>query len=379
MNRAIMPADAAQKTLRPVREVIPQLSRKILSLCNNIYYGPAYALPQGRSLIWQAHRDIVITAELSCKVGATPLILAAQNLGKLEPRLYGFESFVPSEACTALVEHALSPVLDLLEILSGCSVMCGDFKPSATGHHSTLAQAQMNTPNEEALRIGFTVLMPSDSVQSEQVRGWVSAPTHFWNGLDFSAAQAVRSKRHQALPIDFCVELGKCRLKLTEIQQLTPGDALRISPKLPRQTLNHALPVRLVNKKANLGCKAQVSGDQLTLETPISAMMTTSPPPSSNNTTNPSASSSAHTDRLSSPEFLNTIECELSFELGNLRMTLAEVSKLRAGHAIRMGSFLQEQPVRILSNGRQIARGELAAVGDELVVVLTETNGLPDV
>jgi tRNA U34 5-carboxymethylaminomethyl modifying enzyme MnmG/GidA len=40
-------------------------------------------------------------------------------------------------------------------------------------------------------------------------------------------------------------------------------------------------------------------------------------------------------------------------------------------------SRLQEQPVRILVNGRMLARGELAAVGDELVVVVTDTSRLP--
>jgi flagellar motor switch/type III secretory pathway protein FliN len=42
-----------------------------------------------------------------------------------------------------------------------------------------------------------------------------------------------------------------------------------------------------------------------------------------------------------------------------------------------MGTRLQEQPVRILVNGRMLARGELAAVGDELVVVVTDTSRLP--
>jgi flagellar motor switch/type III secretory pathway protein FliN len=44
-----------------------------------------------------------------------------------------------------------------------------------------------------------------------------------------------------------------------------------------------------------------------------------------------------------------------------------------------MGVRLQEQPIRILVNGRLMARGELAVVGDELVVVVTDTSRLPQV
>jgi flagellar motor switch/type III secretory pathway protein FliN len=60
-------------------------------------------------------------------------------------------------------------------------------------------------------------------------------------------------------------------------------------------------------------------------------------------------------------------------------MSVAEVARLRAGQALRMGVRLQEQPIRILVNGRLMARGELAVVGDELVVVVTDTSRLPQV
>ena len=80
-----------------------------------------------------------------------------------------------------------------------------------------------------------------------------------------------------------------------------------------------------------------------------------------------------------SDELLNDIECELTFQLGALRMTVAEIAQLRVGQSLMPGVRLQDQPIRLLVNGRQIGRGELAAVGDELVVVVTETGGLPAV
>jgi flagellar motor switch/type III secretory pathway protein FliN len=73
----------------------------------------------------------------------------------------------------------------------------------------------------------------------------------------------------------------------------------------------------------------------------------------------------------------SAVEAELSFELGTLQMTLAEMSRLRPGQALRLGVRLRDQPVRIMTSGRQIARGELATLGDEMVVVVTETGSLP--
>lgn len=94
--------------------------------------------------------------------------------------------------------------------------------------------------------------------------------------------------------------------------------------------------------------------------------------------TSPTLSAAASAIRPDEP-LLSSIECELTFELGSLRMSLTEISRLRPGQAMHLGVRLPEQPVRILAGGRQIARGELAAVGDEIVVVVTETAGLPNV
>jgi flagellar motor switch/type III secretory pathway protein FliN len=45
---------------------------------------------------------------------------------------------------------------------------------------------------------------------------------------------------------------------------------------------------------------------------------------------------------------------------------------------VRLGVRLVDQPVRIMVSGRMLGRGALAALGDELVVVVTETKALPE-
>lgn len=343
----------------PLRPLLPQLNPSLMALRNRILAAPASRLSGGRVLVWQDHRVINPVGELCCKLGHLTVDLAAENLSALEPRLLGFESFVASEACTSLVEHALAPVLDLIEALAGRPVACEAFRRIG-------ARAQDKATEEEAtlVRIGF-VLLGVDPQQPD-VRGWVRAAPAFWRALDLARTpHTVPLQRHHAVPLVMSVRLGQCTLPLAELRQLVPGDALRVTPALKRQA-DGGLPVQVVHPGGRFGCRARLAGDQLTLETLTTPLMDTQPPSRSSAATAPNEHIAA------------SMECELSFEIGSLRMSLAELGRLRVGQALRLGQNLQEQPVRILTSGREIARGELAAVGEELVVVVSDTHKLPN-
>ena len=343
-----------------LRSLLPQLTSRTVVLRNRAYGAPACQLRDGRVLIWQDTGNCNPAGELHCKLAASSLSLAADNLSALEPRLEGFESFVPSQACTTLVEHALAPVLDLLETLAGQSIVCEEFRRIES------RSSREEITDESMLHIGF--FLPSQGLQPV-VRGWVRASASLWNSLDFSRASAMPTQRYQAVPLALSVQLGHCRLPLAELLDLGIGDALRITPRVARHA---GMPVRLVHADGRFGCSARIADGQLILETQMSTIMDTSP---ATQTTIPA---SAFGTRLSNEDFLSSVECELTFELGSTRMSLAEIAKLRVGHAMHLGVHLHDQPVRILASGRQIAGGELAAVGDELVVVVTQTHGLPD-
>lgn len=355
-----------------LRARLPQIKVSALNLRNRAFAAPAYHLDGGRVFLWQDSALVRPVGELHCKLGTDALYLTADNLSSLEPRLLGFESFVASEACTSLVEHALSPVLDLIERLAGHPVNCEAFR-------RITAQPSAETADDGSIQVGFIL---TGTANQPEVRGWLRAAASVWRTLDFSRGPAVPSVRHQAVPLAFSVRLGRCQLPLTELQQLSVGDALRITPRVPR---NEGLPVQLVHAwGGNFGCRARVAGDQLILETLMSITMSTTPPPTA--PASPSASAArgpmavpSSSTPLAADNLLSALECDLSFELGSLRMSLAEVGKLKIGQALRTGVNLKEQPVHILSSGREIARGELAAIGDELVVVVTDTHGLPQV
>ena len=367
-----------------LRGRLPQLNPSEMALRNRAYAAPAARLDAGQVLVWQGQGLGVSAGRLSCNLAGERFFLAADNLSVLEPRLKGFESFVPSEAYSALVEHALAPVLELIERWSGAPVECGDYQRSAELHAAP--------PSTGSVCVGFSLLAQDGQVVAQ---GWVQGPEAFWGRLDFTRTPAASSARHRAVPIHLAVELGRCRLPLQALRDLSIGDALRISPRLGPAT--NPLPVQLVARGGQHRCKARLMGDHLVLETVMNktidntthslpshglraptmgangAMPGMPPMPTLAGATASAAPSGA------SDELLKDIECELTFQLGSLRMTVAEIAQLRVGQSLMPGVRLQDQPIRLLVNGRQIGRGELAAVGDELVVVVTETGGLPAV
>ncbi len=350
-------SSALAPTPQRLRAVLRQLNPTTLALRNRAFAAPPCVLSDERILVWQDSPHLNPVGELHCQSGENALFIAADNLSAIEPRLVGLESLVASQACTALVEHALSPVLDLIERLSARPLSCETFQRLAPG------------PDDEALvRVGFCLLSP----KHPEVRGWLRARPALWRTLDFARATAAPTQRHQDLPLSLSAQLGQCRMPFSELRQLQAGDALRITPLIPRR--HQGLPVRLVHVGGSFSCRARLSGEQLTLETLMSTHSALPPkqPPA------PAAANGAKT-ATSETDFAHSVECELSFELGTLRLSLAEIAKLRVGQGLRLGVNLQDQPVRILTSGREIARGELAAVGDEIVVVVTQTHGLPSV
>jgi type III secretion system YscQ/HrcQ family protein len=344
---------------------LPRLSGTALALRNRAYRAPPTLLKDERVLIWQASGPVDTIGELACRVGSWQLALAADNLARVEPRLEGFESFVPTETCAALVEHALTPVLALIERLLGVPVECGEFHRGAP----------QSVPPDE-VTIGFVIY---ESNLQAVMRGWIRTTPDAWHQMDFCRAQALPSRRIKAVPVRLSVSVGHCQMSLRELRELAVGDALRSTPRIALSP--NSLQVRLTdgvlgNHRADahsFSIFARVSGDTMILE----HQMTTHA--DSQSTQLPVEPRMDTPDGHASNDLIDDIQCEVTFELGSLRMTVAEISQLRMGQSMRMGVRLQEQPVRVLVNGRMLARGELAAVGDELVVVITDTSRMPHV
>jgi type III secretion system YscQ/HrcQ family protein len=281
------------------------------------------------------------------------MAISADNLSGIEPRLEGFESFVPTDTCAALVEHALSPILTLVERLAGVPIECDEFRRGVP-----------TRPLGDEVNVGFVVLERNLQLL---LRGWIRTTPDAWHQMDFSRTMSFPTQRSRAVPFRLSVQVGRCKLRASELRQLSVGDAIRPENRIPRH--GTSLPVVLTDASGGFALQARVDGTELVLERSVM-----SPADSDSGSHGDTLSDSS---TLAPDDALNEIECDVTFELGSLRMTVADIGRMRAGQAMRLGVRLQEQPVRVLVNGRMLARGELAAVGDELVVLITDTSRLP--
>jgi type III secretion protein Q len=348
--------EAAQRTVAALSRLrllagVRRLRATEVEIVTRVLRCDPVILSDQRVFIWQSPGRVAPASELAGRWGSASIAIAADGLAQIEPRLDGFESFVPTETCAALVEHALHPVISILERAAGVPL---EFNELHRGRRESLL--------DEPVEIGFVVY---ERDMKPMLRGYVRAPADCWRGLEFGRLQTLRPRRQGMVPIRLGVQIGALRLRAAQLARLVPGDALRVC----KQARGLALPVLLVDCQARPLLRATVHDNTLTLEEAMASAnefegATTQEP------TEPTRSGE---------DLLDEIECDVTFELGALRLPVSEVARLRAGQPIRLGVRLQDQPVRIMVNGRPVGRGEMAALGDEIVVVVTDTSRLPHV
>jgi type III secretion system YscQ/HrcQ family protein len=322
-----------------------------IDVVNRVLRCDPVMLSDQRIFIWQGSGRIMPASELVGRWGNASVAIAADGLAQVEPRLDGFESFVPTETCAALVEHALHPVISMLERAAGVPL---EFTELHRGRRESLL--------DEPVEVGFVVY---ERDIKPLMRGYVRAPADCWRALEFNRLQVLRPRRQGMVPVRLGVQIGALRLRATDLATLAAGDVLRAC----RNAGGRGLPVLLVDSGGRALLRATVHDYTLTLEGAMA---------SSNDFEGGSAPDPSATP-ASGEDLLGEIQCEVTFELGALRLPVAEVARLRAGQSIRLGVRLQDQPLRIMVNGRPVGRGEMAALGDEIVVVVTDTSRLPHV
>lgn len=345
-------ADVGQPSRAGFFAALPQLKANEVAVRNRAYACPPSILSNNKILFWRSSGTYDVTGELVCAMGSHEVRVAADNLATVEPRLHGIEADLPNAVCAALVAQALSPLIELLQTLAGIPLQSRAFERR---------QGSRNVTNETAL--GFVI---TDSQQRPLQRGWIRGSVEALQMLEFQRALPLPAQRYLAVPLAFTIQVGYSHMTVAELAGLCLGDALRIRRGAIAD--NEKLPVRLIDAGGTALIAAVVINDELHLEKPMSSTV--------------QASSSVGVAEVSAPTeeiFLSEIECNVSFELGTLRMTVADVARLRTGQTIRLGVRLRDEPVKIVVNGRPIAKGELAGLGDELVVVVTDTSRLPHV
>ncbi len=69
------------------------------------------------------------------------------------------------------------------------------------------------------------------------------------------------------------------------------------------------------------------------------------------------------------------VSVELSVEVGRTRMTLGQALALGPGSVVALSRSARE-PVDLLVNGKQVARGEVVVIDDDFGLRITEVNQL---
>jgi flagellar motor switch protein FliN/FliY len=74
---------------------------------------------------------------------------------------------------------------------------------------------------------------------------------------------------------------------------------------------------------------------------------------------------------------LQDVTVELSVEVGRTRMTLGQALALGPGSVVALSRSARE-PVDLLVNGKQVARGEVVVIDDDFGLRITDVNQLDE-
>jgi len=300
--------------------------------------------------MWMDPGPVRVGHRLTLALGEWQILVWADNLHIIEPRLQNVEQLLPGDTLQALVQHALDPMLTAIETMAGLLVRRGEL----------LGEEPRRGADD--VDIGFMLL---DTKMQPLVRGGLRAPQGALDALDPARVHILDFVRRDPIPVLLTLQLGTLSLSVAELRELAVGDALRPFPRIPHP--QEGLGLVLCDRGGRVRISARAVGEELILENAVTGI----------------AQPQERVEDAASPglvgaDRLDDVECEVSFELGVLRLTVAELARLRPGSVIRLGARVRESPVRVVVSGKLMARGELVVLGDELVVVIAnDTTGVP--
>lgn len=313
------------------------LSAAAVSVQNRFYRSAATPITPLGTWQWSAAGARLGTG-LHCVAASGPLWWGLQPWSVLDPLFDANFSHVPAPALLLALDVAAEPLLRHIETLWGEPVevvACGPMP------------AELARPGA-AVELGFALL---NDAAEPLACGALFAGAAALRDAAQRLPRAAGTNARGALPVWVAIELSRLRLSLAELLDLAPGDAIRIgrvvvAPQSRRVTLAPGGRPML---------SARLNEQQLIVESTVA-----------NPEENPAVAPGS-----SELDALDDVQCTVSFEVGRLQMSVAEVAALRAGSTVALASRLDDQPVWIVVNGQRIGRGDLAEVGDELVVVVT--------
>jgi len=259
----------------------------------------------------------------------------------------------PAEQWNALVELALAPVWSCISASLGAPVHVVRVNPAPL-IDTRCCQAAA------APRLEFVFRRRGDKHGSAG-----ALEVHPAQSYSFPAPVSRDASTWHLLPVALGVRLGSMRLPLRELRQLRAGSALRLDAPLQRGRI----VATLIIGRGPPVARVVVRDDRLQVVESFSAARPRSP--------------QMHTPirddlDIKPPEGaeielpLDDLEVELTFDSGELRLSLSGLSGLRTGSVLSLGQRVADHVITVRANGQILGRGEFIELGDELAVRLTQ-------
>jgi len=171
-------------------------------------------------------------------------------------------------------------------------------------------------------------------------------------GLDRSPA-AASERDWSRLPLDATVETGQTELRMAELKALDPGDLILLPPGAP--AYGNELILRHRRRPIAI---AHLDGHTLTIDRLLESVMAENEIPNMQET-------------LPGGLDPETVEVRLTFDLGQLSISLGELQQLQPGYSFEL-DLPAMAGVRIRAGDRLIGRGELIQIEERLGVRVSE-------
>jgi type III secretion protein Q len=257
---------------------------------------------------------------------------------------------LPAPLQHALLGSALKPLLTALTTLAGGAAISWEAAPQTL---PAVAEQALPAVAEQALPLGLWSATLSSGQPAAML--WLddAAVMLFSAALDaMPVAAAEMPVDASLLPADVIVEAGRMQLSAGELEQLEVADVLLLAPQLTPQ--DHLLILRQQQRPL---AAARLDGHTLIIERLMENIMY------ENDAANAADSELA----IGNPQEL---EVRISFDLGHLTLSLADLQNLQPGYSFELDLPAGGQ-VRISCGDQLLGRGELVQIEDRLGVRVT--------
>gem|GEM_PF-5388125 len=322
-----------------VRSVIRQLDPRQAQLSRALVRQPDWPIGEaGERLRWGGYAPSGPLTGLRCQSPVGVFWVGIDNWSALKGALVVDRSDIPETVRLGLMESTLQPLIASLARLAGwpiaCQAICSD---TALESNDQVLEAPFSWTSQDGQEITTGVVRGSFELLARAAR------------LKEGPAKSVLNPR---MPLRMVFEIGECALRMQELRSLRVGDVLRCQiPPVPNNALS------ATGRFGSNGplVSVVIHKNQIKLDKAMKVSVA--------NDTDPQV--------LLDPAEIAQIARPVKFEVGQIEMTVGDLSELRVGQVIELRSGIERSVVNITIDNQLIAKGELVAIGNELAVQLT--------